>query len=116
MRLSGALQKKKSSELSYREIVKNSSNDETIAAKQVTWAAEGPIRSCLARAHAGLRREIHLGLWECAFVGLHGRANSPVARGHDPRGNLLSPGSFMGYRDLSKRPVCGRTQRRWGPH
>lgn len=36
MRLSGALQKKQHSELSYREIVKNSSNDETIAAKQVT--------------------------------------------------------------------------------
>uniref|UniRef100_A0A8C9ID33 RUN and TBC1 domain-containing protein 3 n=1 Tax=Piliocolobus tephrosceles TaxID=591936 RepID=A0A8C9ID33_9PRIM len=35
MRLSGALQKKRSSELSYREIVKNSSNDETLAAKQV---------------------------------------------------------------------------------
>ncbi|XP_077025057.1 small G protein signaling modulator 3 isoform X4 [Tamandua tetradactyla] len=35
MRLSGALQKKRNSELSYREIVKNSSNDETITAKQV---------------------------------------------------------------------------------
>ncbi|XP_023077683.1 small G protein signaling modulator 3 isoform X1 [Piliocolobus tephrosceles] len=35
MRLSGALQKKRSSELSYREIVKNSSNDETLAAKQI---------------------------------------------------------------------------------
>nr|KAF6453777.1 small G protein signaling modulator 3 [Molossus molossus] len=35
MRLSGALQKKNNSELSYREIVKNSSNDETIAAKQI---------------------------------------------------------------------------------
>ncbi|XP_055000139.1 small G protein signaling modulator 3 [Sorex araneus] len=35
MRLSGALQKKRSSELSYREAVKNSSNDETIAAKQI---------------------------------------------------------------------------------
>ncbi|XP_077908821.1 small G protein signaling modulator 3 isoform X3 [Ictidomys tridecemlineatus] len=35
MRLSGALQKKRNSELSYREIVKNSSNDETVAAKQV---------------------------------------------------------------------------------
>ncbi|KAM8777179.1 small G protein signaling modulator 3 isoform 2-T2 [Rhynchonycteris naso] len=35
MRLSGALQKKRNSELSYREIVRNSSNDETIAAKQV---------------------------------------------------------------------------------
>ncbi|XP_021543376.1 small G protein signaling modulator 3 isoform X5 [Neomonachus schauinslandi] len=35
MRLSGALQKKRNSELSYREVVKNSSNDETIAAKQI---------------------------------------------------------------------------------
>lgn len=35
MRLSGALQKKKNSELSYREVVRNSSNDETIAAKQI---------------------------------------------------------------------------------
>ncbi|XP_059537453.1 small G protein signaling modulator 3 isoform X2 [Myotis daubentonii] len=35
MRLSGALQKKRNSELSYREMVKNSSNDETIAAKQI---------------------------------------------------------------------------------
>ncbi|XP_048210890.1 small G protein signaling modulator 3 isoform X2 [Perognathus longimembris pacificus] len=35
MRLSGALQKKRSSELTYREMVKNSSNDETLAAKQI---------------------------------------------------------------------------------
>ncbi|KAL7982437.1 hypothetical protein Chor_010035 [Crotalus horridus] len=35
MRLSGALLKKRNSEMSYREIVKNSSNDETIAAKQI---------------------------------------------------------------------------------
>ncbi|XP_042746372.1 small G protein signaling modulator 3 isoform X2 [Lagopus leucura] len=35
MRLSGALQKKRNSEMSYRDIVKNCSNDETIAAKQV---------------------------------------------------------------------------------
>lgn len=35
MRLSGALQKKRNSEMSYRDIMKNSSNDETIAAKQV---------------------------------------------------------------------------------
>lgn len=40
MRLSGALQKKRNSELSYREIVKNSSNDETLAAKQVRLAGE----------------------------------------------------------------------------
>lgn len=39
MRLSGALQKKRNSEMSYRDIVKNSSNDETIAAKQVRDAA-----------------------------------------------------------------------------
>lgn len=41
MRLSGALQKKRNSELSYREMVKNSSNDETIAAKQVSWDGTG---------------------------------------------------------------------------
>uniref|UniRef100_A0A8C1WD93 Small G protein signaling modulator 3 n=1 Tax=Cyprinus carpio TaxID=7962 RepID=A0A8C1WD93_CYPCA len=35
MRLSGALQKKRTSEICYKEIVKNSSNDETTAAKQV---------------------------------------------------------------------------------
>ncbi|XP_062336454.1 small G protein signaling modulator 3 isoform X1 [Osmerus eperlanus] len=35
MRLSGALQKKRSSEITYREIVKNSSNDDTTAAKQI---------------------------------------------------------------------------------
>ncbi|CAM4364171.1 unnamed protein product [Leuciscus chuanchicus] len=35
MRLSGALQKKRTSEMSYREIVKNSSNDDTTAAKQI---------------------------------------------------------------------------------
>ncbi|XP_061079933.1 small G protein signaling modulator 3 isoform X2 [Conger conger] len=35
MRLSGALQKKRGSEISYREIIKNSSNDDTTAAKQI---------------------------------------------------------------------------------
>uniref|UniRef100_A0A8C1HQE2 Small G protein signaling modulator 3 n=1 Tax=Cyprinus carpio carpio TaxID=630221 RepID=A0A8C1HQE2_CYPCA len=35
MRLSGALQKKRTSEICYKEIVKNSSNDETTAAKQI---------------------------------------------------------------------------------
>uniref|UniRef100_A0A8C1JDF9 Small G protein signaling modulator 3 n=1 Tax=Cyprinus carpio TaxID=7962 RepID=A0A8C1JDF9_CYPCA len=35
MRLSGALQKKRTSDICYKEIVKNSSNDETTAAKQV---------------------------------------------------------------------------------
>lgn len=44
MRLSGALQKKRNSELSYREIVKNSSNDETIAAKQVRPYGGRPLR------------------------------------------------------------------------
>lgn len=52
MRLSGALQKKKNSELSYREIVKNSSNDETIAAKQVTRDSQLVGREkLLGRAH-----------------------------------------------------------------
>ncbi|KAG7243650.1 hypothetical protein INR49_011207 [Caranx melampygus] len=35
MRLSGALQKKRTSEISYREIIKNSSNEESTTAKQV---------------------------------------------------------------------------------
>lgn len=35
MRFSGALLKKRSSEMSYREIVKNSSNEETLSAKQI---------------------------------------------------------------------------------
>ncbi|XP_027033168.1 small G protein signaling modulator 3 isoform X1 [Tachysurus fulvidraco] len=35
MRLSGALQKKRTSDISYREIIKNSSNDDTTAAKQI---------------------------------------------------------------------------------
>lgn len=35
MRLSGALQKKRTSEMSYKEIIKNSSNDDTTAAKQI---------------------------------------------------------------------------------
>lgn len=40
MRLSGALQKKRTSEISYKEVIKNSSNDDTTVAKQV--------ESCLA--------------------------------------------------------------------
>ncbi|TRY65366.1 hypothetical protein DNTS_013771, partial [Danionella cerebrum] len=35
MRLSGALQKKRTSDIPYRDIVKNSSNDDTTAAKQI---------------------------------------------------------------------------------
>ncbi|XP_072277353.1 small G protein signaling modulator 3 [Pyxicephalus adspersus] len=35
MRLSGALQKKRNSEMTYRDIVRNSSNDETLTAKQI---------------------------------------------------------------------------------
>lgn len=35
MRLSGALQKKRTSEISYREVIKNSSDDDTTVAKQV---------------------------------------------------------------------------------
>uniref|UniRef100_A0A4W5Q234 RUN and TBC1 domain-containing protein 3 n=1 Tax=Hucho hucho TaxID=62062 RepID=A0A4W5Q234_9TELE len=35
MRLSGALQKKRTTEISYKEIVKNSTNNETTAAKQI---------------------------------------------------------------------------------
>ncbi|XP_061062701.1 LOW QUALITY PROTEIN: small G protein signaling modulator 3 [Eubalaena glacialis] len=50
MRLSGALQKKRNSELSYREIVKDSANDETVAAKQ------GPLASFPGVSVSGVRR------------------------------------------------------------
>lgn len=54
MRLSGALQKKRNSELSYREMVKNSSNDETIAAKQVRLGRhQGPFRKHFLGRPAG---------------------------------------------------------------
>lgn len=54
MRLSGALQKKQHSELSYREMVKNSSNDETIAAKQVrAGGAQGPSGSAFPSETVG---------------------------------------------------------------
>lgn len=43
MRLSGALQKKRTSEISYREVIKNSSNDDTTVAKQV---GSNPARRC----------------------------------------------------------------------
>lgn len=68
MRLSGALQKKKNSELSFREIVKNSSNDETIAAKQVTWNSQLSWSGVAAWqspcALAGGRRP----LWDCPLL------------------------------------------------
>uniref|UniRef100_A0A8C0D2S1 RUN and TBC1 domain-containing protein 3 n=1 Tax=Balaenoptera musculus TaxID=9771 RepID=A0A8C0D2S1_BALMU len=48
MRLSGALQKKRNSELSYREIVKDSANDETVAAKQRPLTpCPGQVAACL---------------------------------------------------------------------
>lgn len=60
MRLSGALQKKRNSELSYREIVKNSSNDETIAAKQVRpcgGQGVGGVPSGVAQESLAARRQ-----------------------------------------------------------
>ncbi|XP_074127889.1 small G protein signaling modulator 3 isoform X4 [Sminthopsis crassicaudata] len=50
MRLSGALQKKRGSDTAYRDIVKNSCNDETLAAKQRRGApaAQDPPRAGLA--------------------------------------------------------------------
>lgn len=78
MRLSGALQKKRNSELSYREIVKNSSNDETIAAKQVTrgGAGGGPeeVQSPLFWQEGGSPLRLPL-------TGLLGREGSPFTHG-----------------------------------
>lgn len=88
MRLSGALQKKRNSELSYREMVKNSSNDETIAAKQVRLGRhQGPFRKCFqvrnyvwacrrAVSRLGLRGPT---LLVCPWQGWPRRAGSCVA-------------------------------------
>lgn len=78
MRLSGALQKKKNSELSYREIIKNSSNDETIAAKQVTWGSQPVRRKCWAEPVCSGRRE--RSPLRLPLVGLLGRVGSPFTQ------------------------------------
>lgn len=90
MRLSGALQKKRSSELSYREIVKNSSNDETIAAKQVTQG--GQERPCVAR-----RRKVSPG-WSLASLA----ALTPTVTVEE----TCSPGSFIGLRENCSGALC----------
>ncbi|XP_037702613.1 small G protein signaling modulator 3 isoform X2 [Choloepus didactylus] len=75
MRLSGALQKKRSSELSYREIVKNSSDDETITAKQIEkdLLRTLPGNACFARAGsigvARLRRTLRALAWLYPEIG-----------------------------------------------
>lgn len=94
MRLSGALQKKKGSELSYREAVRNSSNDETIAAKQVrmglSLGSQEPPR------------------WSLRGPGEHGShvaaLGSALTHRHAPGavGSLLGPLWYQ--RELSKRP------------
>lgn len=75
MRLSGALQKKKNSELSYREIVKNSSNDETIAAKQIEkdLLRTMPSNACFANVNSigvpRLRRVLRALAWLYPEIG-----------------------------------------------
>ncbi|XP_057647395.1 small G protein signaling modulator 3 isoform X1 [Chionomys nivalis] len=75
MRLSGALQKKKSSELSYREIVKNSSNDETIVAKQIEkdLLRTMPSNACFANVNSigvpRLRRVLRALAWLYPEIG-----------------------------------------------
>ncbi|XP_023421114.1 small G protein signaling modulator 3 isoform X12 [Cavia porcellus] len=75
MRLSGALQKKRSSELSYREIVKNSSNDETIAAKQIEkdLLRTMPSNACFANVNSigvpRLRRILRALAWLYPEIG-----------------------------------------------
>lgn len=68
MRLSGALQKKRSSELSYREIVRNSSNDDTTAAKQVRPGGTA------ARGDRRLPGVTRAPLWVSPWQGWPGRA------------------------------------------
>ncbi|XP_023574669.1 small G protein signaling modulator 3 isoform X2 [Octodon degus] len=75
MRLSGALQKKKNSELSYRETVKNSSNDETIAAKQIEkdLLRTMPSNACFATVNSigvpRLRRVLRALAWLYPEIG-----------------------------------------------
>ncbi|XP_012382068.2 small G protein signaling modulator 3 isoform X2 [Dasypus novemcinctus] len=75
MRLSGALQKKRNSELSYREIVKNSSNEETIAAKQIEkdLLRTMPSNACFASAGSigvpRLRRTLRALAWLYPEIG-----------------------------------------------
>lgn len=75
MRLSGALRKKKNSELSYREIVKNSSNDETIAAKQIEkdLLRTMPSNACFANVNSigvpRLRRVLRALAWLYPEIG-----------------------------------------------
>ncbi|XP_037053583.1 small G protein signaling modulator 3 isoform X2 [Peromyscus leucopus] len=75
MRLSGALQKKTNSELSYREIVKNSSNDETVAAKQIEkdLLRTMPSNACFANVNSigvpRLRRVLRALAWLYPEIG-----------------------------------------------
>uniref|UniRef100_A0A8D1DSB6 RUN and TBC1 domain-containing protein 3 n=1 Tax=Sus scrofa TaxID=9823 RepID=A0A8D1DSB6_PIG len=85
MRLSGALQKKRSSELTYRELVKNSSNDDTMAAKQVS---PGPGGAALG-----------LGCWRLRDA----RGASPWP-GRPFRPQRASGSSVAGAGEVSKRP------------
>ncbi|XP_014399327.1 PREDICTED: small G protein signaling modulator 3 isoform X1 [Myotis brandtii] len=87
MRLSGALQKKRNSELSYREMVKNSSNDETIAAKQIEkdLLRTMPSNACFANESSigvpRLRRVLRALAWlypeigYCQGTGMKGAAS-----------------------------------------
>jgi len=89
MRLSGALQKKRNSELSYREVVKNSSNDETIAAKQIEkdLLRTMPSNACFANVSSigvpRLRRVLRALAWlypeigYCQGTGMHHSAGRP---------------------------------------
>lgn len=75
MRLSGALQKKRSSELSYREIVRNSSNDDTTAAKQIEkdLLRTMPSNACFANENSTgvprLRRALRALAWLYPEIG-----------------------------------------------
>ncbi|XP_055458966.1 small G protein signaling modulator 3 isoform X2 [Psammomys obesus] len=75
MRLSGALQKKRNSELSYRDVVKNSSNDETIAAKQIEkdLLRTMPSNACFANVNSigvpRLRRVLRALAWLYPEIG-----------------------------------------------
>lgn len=92
MRLSGALQKKRNSELSYREMVKNSSNDETIAAKQVNGV--------VLQAGTGLPGVTGVPLLVSPWQGGWGEHSSCIAGLGSPFTHRCVPGHFgslLGY-------------------
>lgn len=95
MRLSGALQKKRNSELGYREVVKNSSNDETIAAKQVRPGSTGALLEASSGQVLCGPAGGQGGPGQAAVCGSSGESSPRSV----PGASLLPPGSSVSSRE-----------------